>query len=332
MMESVKSLESRPTAIITGIKGQDGTILRTRLERRSYQVLGTSRCADDKAPIKLAGSSCEIDIAGLVSVLKQCKPKTLFHFASENRSLVDVDSYIEHELYMSNVRLTELILEAVLAYSPDTHIVLVGSSQQFCVPNTQVVTSTSPQNPRNYYAWTKLRNQQQASSYRKKGLSITYAILFNHDSWARKPGFLVPSMASQILRCKLSSSSIPLQSEVALQIREPTAAFDLSSAHDTVNILLMLAELRLSIDTTIGSQSSCSIPYLAQCMQDLTGVKVVLNDGIIPRLLLQNSMWMPHPLASNEYQKFIGVRPKRCIRQICREILGFLSYQAVANR
>ena len=135
-------------------------------------------------------------------------------------------------------------------------------------------------------------------------------------------------MAREILGYGNSLMSTSLEGQVVLNIQEPRAAFDLSSAHDTVNILLRLAESRLNIDTTIGSQATCSIPYLAHCMEEITGLSVLMNDRLSPRDLLAEADWRPHPLAANEYQKIIPTRPKRNAIHICREILGYVAYCA----
>lgn len=129
----------RSTAIITGIKGQDGTLLRNRLEQRNYNLIGTSRLPGHSACIKLDGSNCENDISSLTDAIKYYQPNLLFHLASDNKSLSDANSYCEEEPYRSNILLTELILDSVLSFSPSTHVVLIGSSQQFNLDSTQVI-------------------------------------------------------------------------------------------------------------------------------------------------------------------------------------------------
>lgn len=290
--------------VITGINGQDGTLLARHLSLQGYEIIGiTSKYSDVNKRFKQINLN-PVHTSNfrerLFHLLDCTRPAFLYHLASLNKPSSEKSAYRHLDLDTVNIHYTEHLLSAISKVSPDTHVFMAGSSQQFTPPITQHVKANDLQSPSNYYAVTKSVNQQQAHRYRRKGLSITFAILFNHDSWARKSNFLLPSIASKLARYSISSNEN--SGCINLTLQNPNAGFDLCSARRCVRIFSKLCEAGYNTDTTVGSGLTTSIHNILSAMEKITDLKIRLSAPLpAASQPLAPAQQPPHPLASNEF-------------------------------
>ena len=306
------------TAIIVGASSQDGTLLTSFLLSRKYKVIGLTSSPSHSSHLFTTYTDLKSFSSQYKNLLRAHTPAYIFHFASHNKPASLTCDYSYNTLLTSNIGLTDIILQCTLSVSPSSHLVLCGSSQQYTTSGPLIVRASDPQQPCNNYAWTKACNQVYANYYRSLGLSITFAILFNHDSWARKPNFLLPSIASKIIEYQ---NTAPNSRSIPIYLRSPDAVFDISSAHDIVYVLYLLASHRANIDTTVGSGKATSVLEILEAFSYI--VKAPINPSQMPSTA-NNKQPKPAnescPLAANEYQASISLPNQRHLKDICREV------------
>jgi len=177
--------------IITGINGQDGTFLAEILSCQGVEVHGVGSPKElrnnfIRKDVTLHNVSLDVD-SEVSKLLSDISPDVVYHFAAQSsvsRSFDDIRGTFD-----TNVAITQSLLNSVITYSPKSRIVLAGSSEMFDVRAQQpwdIDTSLKPVNP---YGESKAINFLNANMYRRMGLNLSTAILFNHESRRRPKHF-----------------------------------------------------------------------------------------------------------------------------------------------
>jgi GDPmannose 4,6-dehydratase len=187
-----------PTALITGISGQDGSYLAELLLTKGYTVHGTSRSAQSAAAHpnlalcadRLTLHSLEIsDTASLTTLIRSTPFDEIYHLAAQTH----VPTSFEDPLgtCQTNVLGTTALLEAVRKFQPKTRLFHASSSLIFGQPETSPQDESTPYRPTNPYAASKAMATQMVSIYRKAyGLFAVNGICYNHESPRRGPEFV----------------------------------------------------------------------------------------------------------------------------------------------
>jgi GDPmannose 4,6-dehydratase len=187
-----------PTALITGISGQDGSYLAELLLAKGYAVHGTSRSAHSVAGHpnlalcagRLVLHSVEIsDTAGLTSLVRETHFDEIYHLAAQTH----VPTSFEAPLgtCQTNVLGTVALLEAVRKFQPKARLFHASSSLIFGQPDTSPQDESTPYRPTSPYAASKAMATQMVSIYRKAyGLFAVNGICYNHESPRRGPEFV----------------------------------------------------------------------------------------------------------------------------------------------
>jgi len=191
-----------PTALITGITGQDGSYLAEQLLERGYRVVGLYRrlSSDNRWRIAHLGDRLELrcadllDSGSLIRALSEVQPDEIYNLAAQ--SFVPA-SWEQPVLTAEITGLGALrLLEAARIASPSARIYQASSSEMFgaCVGETQ--NEDSPLRPRSPYATAKLYAHRMAINYREAyGMYVVSGILFNHESPRRGPEFVTRKVA-----------------------------------------------------------------------------------------------------------------------------------------
>jgi|LakMenEpi03Aug12_release.lakeMendotaPanAssembly.Ray.scaffolds.fasta_scaffold94648_2 GDPmannose 4,6-dehydratase len=183
------------SALITGISGQDGSILAEYLLEKDYVVHGLVRPTSNVDNIKhllvnpnlkiIWGDLMNVDL--LRYVLSNYKIQELYNLASQS----NVRLSYEDPGHTFEVTLlgTISLIEAVKKYSPLTRIFQAGSSAMFgesCDDDgfQREETKFKPISP---YASSKLFAHNICQNYRKNdGMYISNGIFYNHESYKNK--------------------------------------------------------------------------------------------------------------------------------------------------
>jgi GDPmannose 4,6-dehydratase len=257
---------SRPHALITGIRGQDGTLLAQHLLARGWRVSGLARPHGlsflDPARDEIL-ACCRIvedDIAraGVIEdAIADLAPTAVFHLAAVHHSSDGGHAPI-HDLNAAmtavNFSATERLLRAILRWSPDTRLVFAASSQIWTPRYVgELVDEATPRKPATYYGLTKSWAMDCLAHYRERlGVHAATAILFNHESPLRPASFVARKISVAAARAALGEAE-------PLELRNIGAAVDWSAARDIVGGLSCIAEALAPGDYILASGTSRTI-------------------------------------------------------------------------
>jgi len=207
-------------ALITGIGGQDGTLLKSILLQKNFAVFGVLR---PKKQIELNWKNSlirslieknqEIDIEIDLSDSKLCntylnitKPDRIFHLAAVHAPAIEmksIENRKSHDMYKCHVAITQNLMEWV-KLNKQTRIVVALTSQMYSPSKFfHKITENNSTLPQNLYAKTKLEGFTILKKYRQEfGLFANGLILFNHTSAIAKPNYLFSEIARQIVEFK----------------------------------------------------------------------------------------------------------------------------------
>ena len=178
-----------PSALITGITGQDGSYLAELLLEKGYDVHGMVRRAStekferiDHLKDRITLHQADLlDERSLRDALRAANPDEVYNLAA--MSFVAV-SWIQPTLTaeFTGVGVTRM-LEAVREVCPEARFYQASSSEMFGKVLETPQTETTPFYPRSPYGVAKVYGHHITVNYRESyDLFATSGILFNHES------------------------------------------------------------------------------------------------------------------------------------------------------
>jgi GDPmannose 4,6-dehydratase len=199
-----------PSALITGITGQDGSYLAELLLEKGYEVHGMVRRASTEKFDRIEHLRDRItlhqadllDQRSLVDALRAAKPDEVYNLAA--MSFVAV-SWIQPTLTaeFTGVGVTRM-LEAVRETCPEARFYQASSSEMFGKVLETPQTETTPFYPRSPYGVAKVYGHHITVNYRESyNLFATSGILFNHESERRGLEFVTRKITWHAAAIKL---------------------------------------------------------------------------------------------------------------------------------
>lgn len=204
-----------PTALITGITGQDGSYLAELLLSKGYTVHGLIRRAstfnthriehlytdshDPNAHLFLHYGDLS-DGTRLVTLLAEIHPDEVYHLAAQSHVRVSFDEP-EHTGDVTGVGTTRL-LEAIRMIGLQCRFYQASTSEMFgATPPPQ--SESTPFYPRSPYGAAKVYSYWMVRNYREGyGMFATNGILFNHESPRRGETFVTRKITRGIAAIK----------------------------------------------------------------------------------------------------------------------------------
>jgi GDPmannose 4,6-dehydratase len=197
-------MDRKMNVLITGISGQDGTILAMNLVRGGHKVVGLSRGGSSNflnlellrhSGIEVFSVSQE-RLSGpfLENILRAQAISVIVNFWG--MSSVGASFSNPSIAFTSNFCFSLNILDLIRERAPEVHFINAVSSEMF--GNVSVACSEiSPLNPVSPYGFSKAFSFQMASMYRSLyGLRVSNAIFFNHESPLRHETFVTSKIVS----------------------------------------------------------------------------------------------------------------------------------------
>jgi len=185
-----------PTALITGITGQDGSYLAELLLEKDYEVVGVVRAAD--APrdhvahlanrIRLVAADL-LDQQALDDAVRGSRPDEVYHLAGQ--SAVQTSWAHPVETGETTALGAARVLAALRAGAPGARYFQASSSEMFGNAAEVPQRESTPLQPRSPYGVAKAYGHFMTVSYRESfGMYAVSGILFNHESPRRGTGFV----------------------------------------------------------------------------------------------------------------------------------------------
>jgi GDPmannose 4,6-dehydratase len=199
-----------PTAIITGVTGQDGSYLAELLLSKGYRVIGMMRRSSVVTFERIQHIQDQIDIiqgdlhdqSSLMDLIEQNKPDEVYNLAAQSF----VPTSWNQPVLTGEVTALGVtrMLEAIRLLSPKTRYYQASSSEMFGKANEVPQRETTPFYPRSPYGVAKVYGHWITVNYRESyNLFAVSGILFNHESPRRGTEFVTRKITYGAVRIKL---------------------------------------------------------------------------------------------------------------------------------
>jgi GDPmannose 4,6-dehydratase len=281
------------TALITGITGQDGSMLAELLLSKGYEVHGVVRRASTFNTGRLDAIYADphereaamylhygdlSDGTGLRRIIESIKPDEIYNLAAQSHVRVSFDQseYTADVVATGTLRLLEAVRDSVKHTKKVVRLYQAGSSEMFgTAPAPQ--NESTPFYPRSPYAVSKVAAHWYCVNYREAyGLYISNGILFNHESPRRGETFVTRKITRALTRIALG-----LQDKLFLGNLE--ARRDWGYAGDYVEAMWMMLQRPEPGDYVIATGESHSIREFLDIAARYCGINWRERVGPDPR-------------------------------------------------
>jgi GDPmannose 4,6-dehydratase len=199
-----------PTALITGITGQDGSYLAEFLLTKGYRVIGMVRRSSTVTFGRIEHIQDDIEIvqgdlhdqSSLVSIVEEFKPDEVYNLAAQSF----VPTSWKQPVLTGEVTALGVtrMLEAVRLVKPDIRFYQASSSEMFGKVLEVPQSEKTPFHPRSPYGVAKVYGHWITVNYRESyDLFACSGILFNHESPRRGLEFVTRKITHSVARIKL---------------------------------------------------------------------------------------------------------------------------------
>ena len=261
-----------PTALISGITGQDGSYLAELLLSKGYRVIGVVRRSSTTPYERIAHlvdrvelvSADLLDQHSLVEALAACAPDEIYNLAAQ--SFVQT-SWTQPVLTGEFTALgVTRMLEAMRRVAAKARFYQASSSEQFGKVLETPQRETTPFYPRSPYGVAKVYGHWITVNYRESfNMYAVSGILFNHESPRRGLEFVTRKVTDAVARIKLG-----LQSELRLGNLE--ARRDWGFAGDYVEAMWLMLQQPTPDDYVVGMGETHSVRDLCEIAFSVAGL------------------------------------------------------------
>ncbi len=248
-----------PTALITGITGQDGSYLAEFLLKKGYTVVGMVRRSSTVTFERLSHIQDEITIvqgdlhdqSSLVALLEEYQPEEVYNLAA--RSFVPT-SWSQPILTGEVTALgVARLLEAIRQVNPKVRFYQASSSEMFGKVMEVPQRESTPFYPRSPYGVAKVYGHWITINYRESfDIFAASGILFNHESPRRGIEFVTRKIAYNVAKIKLGLAR-------ELRLGNLEARRDWGYAGDYVEAMWMMLQHHTPDNFVIGTGETHSV-------------------------------------------------------------------------
>ncbi|UCD43473.1 MAG: GDP-mannose 4,6-dehydratase [Chloroflexota bacterium] len=253
-----------PTAIITGITGQDGSYLAEFLLAKGYEVIGMVRRSSTVTFQRIKQIQDDITIiqgdlhdqSSLVDVIERYRPQEVYNLAAQ--SFVPT-SWNQPVLTgeVTALGVTRL-LEAIRLINPETRFYQASSSEMFGKVREVPQSESTPFYPRSPYGVAKVYAHWITVNYRESyDLFAVSGLLFNHGSPRRGLEFVERKICHGVARIKLGLTD-------ELRLGNLDSRRDWGFAGDYVEAMWLMLQRDAAEDYVIGTGVTHSVRELCE--------------------------------------------------------------------
>ncbi|HEY9449935.1 MAG TPA: GDP-mannose 4,6-dehydratase [Gemmatimonadaceae bacterium] len=261
-----------PTALITGITGQDGSYLAELLLEKGYRVVGVVRRSSTTPYERIAHlvdrvelvSADLLDQHSLVEAMTSCSPDEVYNLAAQ--SFVQT-SWTQPVLTgeFTGLGVTRA-LEAVRKAAPKARFYQASSSEMFGKVVESPQRETTPFYPRSPYGVAKVYGHWITVNYRESyEMFAVSGILFNHESPRRGLEFVTRKVTDAAARIKLGRAR-------EVRLGNLDSRRDWGFAGDYVDAMWRMLQQDEPDDFVIGTGKTWSVRDLCQIAFDAVGL------------------------------------------------------------
>ena len=212
----MSSQQSRKTALITGITGQDGSYLAELLLEKGYAVHGLKRRASslntdridhlyqdphESDPRLVLHYGDLTDSTNLIRIVQQVQPDEIYNLGAQSHVAVSFESpeYTANSDALGTLRILEAV--RILGLTNKTRIYQASTSELYGLVQETPQKESTPFYPRSPYGVAKLYAYWITVNYRESyGMYACNGVLFNHESPRRGETFVTRKITRGLAR------------------------------------------------------------------------------------------------------------------------------------
>lgn len=248
-----------PTALITGITGQDGSYLAEFLLKKGYTVVGMVRRSSTVTFERLSHIQDDITIvqgdlhdqSSLVALLEEYQPEEVYNLAAQSF----VPTSWSQPILTGEVTALGVarLLEAIRQVNPKVRFYQASSSEMFGKVMEVPQRESTPFYPRSPYGVAKVYGHWITINYRESfDIFAASGILFNHESPRRGIEFVTRKIAYNVAKIKLGLAR-------ELRLGNLEARRDWGYAGDYVEAMWMMLQHHTPDNFVIGTGETHSV-------------------------------------------------------------------------
>ncbi len=256
--------QSRKTAVITGVTGQDGSYLAELLLGKGYEVIGVVRRTSHDSYERIGHlldrlqvvAADLLDQHSLTTVIRDAQPDEVYNLAAQ--SFVPT-SWSQPVLTGEFTALgVTRLLEAIRLAHPKARFYQASSSEMFGKATETPQRETTPFYPRSPYGVAKVYGHWITVNYRESyGLHAVSGILFNHESPRRGLEFVTRKVTDAVARIKRAKAT-------ELRLGNLEARRDWGFAGDYVDAMWRMLQQDEPRDYVIGTGETHTVRELCE--------------------------------------------------------------------
>jgi GDPmannose 4,6-dehydratase len=248
-----------PTALITGITGQDGSHLAELLLDKGYRVCGMVRRASTEnfSRIEHLRNYIELfqgdllDGASITNILEQTQPDEVYNLAAMSFVPTSWQQPVLTAEFTA-VGVTR-ILEGIRTVCPKSRFYQASSSEMFGKVRETPQCESTPFHPRSPYGVAKVYGHHITVNYRESyNLFACSGILFNHEGPRRGLEFVTRKITNTVGKIKLGLAK-------ELRLGNLQAKRDWGFAGDYVRAMWLMLQQDTADDFVIGTGETHSV-------------------------------------------------------------------------
>tara|TARA_B100001094_G_scaffold298547_1_gene322528 strand:- start:928 stop:1962 length:1035 start_codon:yes stop_codon:yes gene_type:complete len=259
-------MTNKKTALITGITGQDGSLLADFLLKKNYKIIGLKRRSSSFNTARINHLYTKeilnkkffpyygdlTDSSSLLRVIQSTKPTEIYNLGAQSHvhTSFETPEYTANSDALGTLRILEAI--RILKLQQKTKFYQASTSEIF--GNTQIPQNEkTPFKPRSPYAISKLYSYWQTINYREAyNIFAVNGILFNHEGPRRGETFVSRKITRFVASYYKGKKKL-------LYLGNLNAKRDWGSAKDYVETMWLMLQRSKPKDYVIASGVSRSV-------------------------------------------------------------------------
>ena len=306
-----------PTALITGITGQDGSYLAELLLEKGYEVYGLVRRLSTPNQTRIGALVDKLvllegdltDQSSLNIAVQTAMPDEVYNLAAQSF----VATSWNQPVLTGDVTALGVVrvLEAVRHFCPNARFYQASSSEMFGTSPKPVKDEKTPFHPRSPYAVAKVYGYHATINYRESyGLFCCNGICFNHESPRRGIEFVTRKISEGVARIYCGRAT-------ELRLGNLEVKRDWGFAGDYVSAMWLMLQQDEPDDYVIATGKSHSVKEFAALAFDHVGLRWEEHVKVDDRFRRPAEVFDLRGDASKAYQK-LGWRPKTSFEELVR--------------
>ena len=313
-------------AFITGVSGQDGSLLAEFLLNKGYEVYGLMRESSSYTNLEYIKDHINLKLIygdllnnELIRLLLETHQfDEIYNLASQSNIRLSYDTPV----LTFNVTLigTLILLENIKKHSPKSKMFQAGSSAMFgtSIDKDGFQRETTLFNPISPYASSKLFSHNISTNYRENyGLHISNGILYNHESFKSKT---LLGVTNNIVK-----NIINIKKGIISEYYVPNLKvyLDIGNAEDYIEAIWLILQQNKPDDYIISSGTLNNIKYICEyvCSKINLDYKQYIKTE-------HNSVESPKLKGDSSKLKSIGWKPKYTFNDTIDQIINYyLKYE-----